>query len=152
MTFQEDKFPALSGVAKRTNQFKAGDWYVAGLWRDELPLGLDWWMIGPLTQRSSKWYTPSWSWASANGPVGYNILTIVADEVYAVVNDVECIPAGDDMAGGIIFANLSITAPTVDLTLEYSVEDIPQAADANGYRIFARGRELGKFRPDYILS
>jgi hypothetical protein len=78
MTNEEDKLPALAGIAKLFQQF-SGDRYVAGLWVEDLPAGLLWSganFFAPYgspspSRRPSKRRAPSWSWASYDGPIDY---------------------------------------------------------------------------------
>ncbi|KAK4444751.1 heterokaryon incompatibility protein-domain-containing protein [Podospora aff. communis PSN243] len=77
ITYDSDKLPALSGVAKSLAAERPADGgYIAGHWRSELPLSLLWrrgYMFGTKTptSRPAKYHAPSWSWASVNGPIWY---------------------------------------------------------------------------------
>ncbi len=79
-----DKLPALAGLAHQF-QHLTGASYLAGMWREELPLGLLWTihtsaLVGT-GQRSTKWRAPSWSWASIDGGIhcdGYQGLVLMA--------------------------------------------------------------------------
>jgi len=66
LTYPDDRFPALSGVASEI-QKRIDDIYIAGLWRDDLHRGLVWEVhrSGP----AAKYRAPSWSWASIDGRV-----------------------------------------------------------------------------------
>jgi hypothetical protein len=71
---EEDKLVALSAIASEFQRV-GGDIYLAGLWRGTLPEGLMW-MMHPcdnkgLKPRPSEYIAPSWSWASAEGVVGF---------------------------------------------------------------------------------
>ncbi|KAK0655814.1 hypothetical protein B0T16DRAFT_19178 [Cercophora newfieldiana] len=76
-TYDSDKLPAFSGVAKSlAAERPADESYIAGHWRSELPLSLLWrrgYMFGTKTPMSqpAKYHAPSWSWASVNGPIWY---------------------------------------------------------------------------------
>ncbi|KAM0426542.1 hypothetical protein ACHAPT_008234 [Fusarium lateritium] len=79
LTFESDRLVAFSGVAKLLSQRGPGD-YAAGLWKELLLPGLHWDKIPQDTTSSvadspakGKWTAPSWSWASALGPVEYDI-------------------------------------------------------------------------------
>ncbi|GIZ48079.1 hypothetical protein CKM354_001115400 [Cercospora kikuchii] len=81
-----DVFAAISGVARRAEQFRLGQ-YLAGLWSDDLLQGLLWlpkssrmmWQVGAskrptiATAYGDQVVTraPSWSWAALQGPVFY---------------------------------------------------------------------------------
>jgi hypothetical protein len=68
----KDKLPAISNIARHIAE-KTGDTYVAGLWRSKLIDGLAWQATGYAIGRTSdppEYRSPSWSWASIDGPFG----------------------------------------------------------------------------------
>jgi hypothetical protein len=68
-TFETDKLPALSGLAKTIQQMSK-DEYLAGLWKGTILDGLIWMTRSPsLVRRPSQYRAPSWSWAALNGEV-----------------------------------------------------------------------------------
>ena len=78
ITNDQDRLPALAGLAKSFKQF-SGDEYAAGLWIDDIPAGLLWSGLSFYASRDSpsplrrptKHCAPSWSWASFEGPITY---------------------------------------------------------------------------------
>lgn len=69
LSFQEDKLPALSGLARywadRHNQE-----YYAGIFSGSIAKGLLWEPRKELTRpRNAKYIAPSWSWLAGNGPI-----------------------------------------------------------------------------------
>jgi hypothetical protein len=93
LTKQTDRLPALSGVAAFSKANAKVD-YIAGLWKSELPDALLWRAVGATknagnlffdhileeklgaalgreTTRHEKYYAPSWSWASVDGPIHF---------------------------------------------------------------------------------
>jgi hypothetical protein len=70
LTYEFDKLPALSGVAKTTIEWRAGQRYLAGLWEGNLIQDLLW-RSSPHTSRSTEWRAPTWSWASVNGSITF---------------------------------------------------------------------------------
>jgi hypothetical protein len=77
LTYETDKFPAISGLAKEFER-QTGDEYVAGIWKGDFHRGLLWRPAGidygPLRdkfvrRRPQQWRAPSWSWASWDGPI-----------------------------------------------------------------------------------
>lgn len=78
LTNQEDKLPALSGLAQIYHQV-TDDTYLAGLWKTSLPHNLCWyhcsgeshhddgWKLGT-GHRPRAFRAPSWSWASIDAP------------------------------------------------------------------------------------
>ena len=96
LTFASDKFAAISGLAQEVQRLTESD-YIAGLWRGDLSRGLLWRKFSPSIQdleeyrpkpaisarhypenMSSHWspicLAPSWSWASANYPLSYDLV------------------------------------------------------------------------------
>lgn len=71
LTFVDDRLLAISGLADRFGRVIRGT-YLAGLWEFELPYGLLWISlvphIRPTTERA-----PSWTWASIDGPISYDV-------------------------------------------------------------------------------
>lgn len=66
VTHEEDRLPALAGLAARYAQ-ATGHTYLAGLWREDLPISLLW--RCERQQGPGNRCAPSWSWASVKGPV-----------------------------------------------------------------------------------
>ncbi|TLD29478.1 HET-domain-containing protein [Venturia nashicola] len=62
MTKEEDRLPALSGIAKRFQNIFVRQ-YLAGIWERRLILGLCWY-VGSPGKRPEKYIAPSWFWAS----------------------------------------------------------------------------------------
>ncbi|RDL36318.1 uncharacterized protein BP5553_05670 [Venustampulla echinocandica] len=67
LAFEQDKLPALAGVAKRMYMICKTN-YLAGLWKDDLVFGLLW-HVEPTRDRASLrkpacYLGPSWSWVS----------------------------------------------------------------------------------------
>ena len=86
LTFNSDKLIALAGIAQ---QFKitTGHAYVAGLWREDLPLGLLWKTKKSQSSRSKAYVAPSWSWASVVGPIEMSPFSM--GDRSSVVDDLE---------------------------------------------------------------
>jgi hypothetical protein len=78
LTKSRDKYPALSGLARRFAEKGAGT-YLAGHWTSDLAQSLLW---RPLMGYSRLEATPSWSWASFSGPVRFVVL-LQSDEASA---------------------------------------------------------------------
>lgn len=75
LTRKEDKLIAISGVAKEM-RFILDDVYLAGLWKNQLPTQLLWFVSRPLiadngrpSSRPDIYRSPSWSWPSIDGAV-----------------------------------------------------------------------------------
>lgn len=62
LTFDDDRLPAISGLAHHVARVCKDD-YLAGLWKRDLLLGLLW-KAAPGAKRATTYLAPSWSWAS----------------------------------------------------------------------------------------
>ncbi|KAK2780449.1 heterokaryon incompatibility protein [Colletotrichum kahawae] len=77
LTNSSDTFPALAGIADRFRSAGIGGSYIAGLWEEDLELGIFWSAaffesneVAALG-RPSEARAPSWSWASVDGDVAF---------------------------------------------------------------------------------
>ncbi|ORY12247.1 heterokaryon incompatibility protein-domain-containing protein [Clohesyomyces aquaticus] len=69
LTFENNKLPAIAGVAGKIRQL-TGDTYMAGLWKHDLATGLCWGRRSQAYLKApSEYVAPSWSWASTLGHV-----------------------------------------------------------------------------------
>ncbi|KAF2807416.1 HET-domain-containing protein [Mytilinidion resinicola] len=66
LTFPEDRFPAISGLAREVHD-QTGYTYKAGLWEEDILTGLLWWTYGDGVP-PKQYRAPSWSWASIETP------------------------------------------------------------------------------------
>ena len=78
LTYTSDKLPALAGVA-RTFARLTGYRYLAGLWEEDILMGLLWWRSKRKGLQLSTWpdspvsdVLPSWSWAKFMGPLSFH--------------------------------------------------------------------------------
>ncbi|KAF2026795.1 HET-domain-containing protein, partial [Setomelanomma holmii] len=62
LTFQSDKFVAISGIARRMHALLGGNTYLVGLCRNDLLHGMLW-TAARNGKRNSDYVAPSWSWA-----------------------------------------------------------------------------------------
>ncbi|KAI1353694.1 HET-domain-containing protein [Xylaria sp. FL0043] len=71
LTKEEDRLPALSGLAARMKPHMGT--YSAGLWESSLICGLTWRVdvLKPGARRPSRYRAPTWSWASVDSKVTY---------------------------------------------------------------------------------
>jgi hypothetical protein len=76
LTKESDKLRALSGLAHEY-QIRWGDKYLAGLWKKDLRHSLLWKRnekyIIPEPKRPEKYRAPSWSWASLDAKIEFEI-------------------------------------------------------------------------------
>ncbi|KAI0129900.1 heterokaryon incompatibility protein-domain-containing protein [Xylariales sp. AK1849] len=76
LTFQKDRLPAFSAIASLfAPVFGGEDKYVAGIWRDTLPLGLLWVVYSENVDKDGMPAqpppAPSWSWAIVSSGISY---------------------------------------------------------------------------------
>lgn len=80
LTYDEDRLPAIAGIAKKIG-VAADDSYHAGLWRRDMIFGILWRVISidaARTTRSAR--APSWSWASINCGVNFRHLLMAGSD------------------------------------------------------------------------
>jgi hypothetical protein len=83
-----DKLPCLAGLVSRLASVTSA-LYLAGLWREDLAVGLTWSAINPGTLIRHADRAPSWSWASVDGPIGYIWCLLPESKYPADVSPVE---------------------------------------------------------------
>lgn len=66
LTYDEDKLPALSGLARETAELRrdANEKYLAGIWRSTVLCDLCWGNDQETPRIPEEYLAPSWSWAS----------------------------------------------------------------------------------------
>ena len=71
LTYDTDRLPSLSGLA-RTFATKSGGAYAAGLWQDQMPYSLAYYVSNRPRETCKRNYcAPSWSWASTLGQISF---------------------------------------------------------------------------------
>ena len=76
LTDGRDKLVALTGIARLVERV-TGDVYVAGRWKSQLPMSLEWFVSMQrypgvsLPRRPSAYRAPSWSWAALDAPIDW---------------------------------------------------------------------------------
>ncbi|KAF2998176.1 hypothetical protein E8E13_003570 [Curvularia kusanoi] len=114
-----DILPALSGLARRI-QDSGGGRYLAGLWLDDLPQGLLWFVQrNSYASRVDSFRAPSWSWASvqANQDVyehgGELDSDTRLDPTWLTVKGAVSKPKGADPLGAVAGGYLKVYAPVL---------------------------------------
>ena len=121
LTFRTDILPCLSGIAAQMEASMMGR-YLAGLWEEDLPLGLTW-SYKQLQTRMVPQQAPSWSWASLEGrSPPYSLLRQEWDSIalkvpHAQILDAQCIPKGQNAYGAISQSHIKILAPFVPVEI-----------------------------------
>ncbi|KAI0333468.1 HET-domain-containing protein [Cubamyces sp. BRFM 1775] len=149
LTSRSDKLVAIAGLAEMFAP-ALGPEYVAGLWRDTLILNLVWWRRKPSLMRYTglEYRAPSWSWASGDGGIHYEISLasheeeerkiLLADVAKCtVVLQDERLPFGQVVGG-----SLQLSVHLLQVQWTYSEDEdivvhlqpIPSAFDNSPYR------------------
>ena len=135
LSFESDRFPALSGFARLIAIPELGS-YCAGLWRNELPSGLLWRVIRALPenndviQRPEKYRAPTWSWAGVQAVIEGHITFHDTVEAVAHVLEVDCTPAGSDPFGEVTQGHIVLEAPMLEVTLDPAGNSMDAASRA----------------------
>jgi hypothetical protein len=122
ISFEEDRFPALAGLAAQMQAAGAGQ-YLAGLWREHLPLDLLW--VGYGRRRAEPYKAPTWSWASTvggsrPGRVSYNTETRVVyyiGKIRARVIEIEWEASSQELNNIVQRGSLTLAAPMVEVQI-----------------------------------
>ncbi|KAF3050119.1 hypothetical protein E8E11_007379 [Didymella keratinophila] len=140
LTFEEDIFPALQGVAKwfyeshvlRGQSFDStseGDQeyldaadknniYVAGMWKHSLHSDLLWTTDDQwYTRRPERWRAPTWSWASIIGGVYWPDRDDDDEPDMLVLAKASAVPVGNDPFGQILNASLLLEGLCLETTI-----------------------------------
>ena len=117
LTFKTDILPCLSGLAAQMEASMMGR-YLAGLWEEDLLLGLTW-SYKQLQTRIVPQQAPSWSWASLEGRSSpYWLLrqeweSIALKVPHAQILDAQCIAKGQNAYGAVSQGHIKMIAPFV---------------------------------------
>jgi hypothetical protein len=121
LTFDEDKLPALSGLAAEVQKVTA-DIYLAGLWQKDLISGLLWsrsWdephMVRAMPRRA-----PSWTWAAYDGSVDMLAMSLVpsADDLARVISSNVKLHHRENPFGRVNGGEIVLRGPCRDFTHE----------------------------------
>jgi hypothetical protein len=125
ITKPDDILPCLSGLARRFQDAGAGI-YLAGLWLDDLLLGLLW-EGSEKCSRATPYRAPSWSWASVCvdnsyvsphfGTGGFLNKDTKLTKTYARIVEASCTQKGKDPLGAVSDGYVKIVAPLLEMTL-----------------------------------
>lgn len=123
LTYESDKLPAISGIAKVIGSI-IKDNYLAGLWEGDLIQGLLWRTAAHKPQEPKVYRGPSWSWVSLDGQITssthWNIqkwlaLSRQSERVLSLV-EAKIELTGSNPYGGVSEAILKISAKLVPVT------------------------------------
>ncbi|KAI0881269.1 heterokaryon incompatibility protein-domain-containing protein [Annulohypoxylon maeteangense] len=135
ITYNSDKLPSLSGLAKQMAKKRPDAKYLAGLWEDSLAVDLLWkrneYADKPHapSARITEWIAPSWSWVSLGAPVHFPFGPLVSTgkgvprpkanwvETFPKLFEIECDLATSDITGKISGGFIKITGRVIQATL-----------------------------------
>ncbi|KZL79463.1 heterokaryon incompatibility protein [Colletotrichum incanum] len=117
LTYEKDKLVALAGVAMATMirlgpEVSFRERYLAGLWESRLVWQLCWRLKDRTGQRPRPEYrAPSWSWASVEGKVCFEVLINRDEDIISLVSVVEAnvVPLAGSLAGQVIDGSVILT-------------------------------------------
>ena len=115
-----DKLTAIAAIAE-FYQSEHSKTYAAGLWREDLPLSLCWYMSASYLEiRPPGYRAPSWSWASVNGRITEHPMP--GKESHAELLDVTIVP-GSQIAplASVVSGSLTIRAEMVSAILQMKI-------------------------------
>lgn len=127
LTRTEDKLVALSGVAKQFQSDLAQDKYLAGLWRQRLPVDLLWNVVdcctadGHPSSRPEPYIAPTWSWASIEGAIShgfYQFQLLRPDALLIEILDAGTTPLSADETGQIIDGFIKLQGILLKISLD----------------------------------
>ncbi|KAK0671445.1 heterokaryon incompatibility protein-domain-containing protein [Cercophora samala] len=157
LTYQKDKLPAISGLARLVQQATSAD-YIAGVWVQDLARSLNWVArnVKDVWACPSTYRAPSFSWASLDSPVSMSTGDYLRGLVEVLDWHVE--PRGQDPLGEIDAASLTVrgfvhsaTLVDSDGTQEgfgYDVRIGSSARIARRYAMVRHDTELVRFQTE----
>ena len=125
ITNTNDMLPCVSGLAQRFYRAGAGT-YLAGLWLEDLPLGLLWLPPSMGSRAIAPYRGPSWSWVSAARPSyddqgGFLKAETRLRETYLEILEAECKPQGKDRFGEVsVGCFIKVAAPMMEIRKDLS--------------------------------
>ncbi|KAI1374788.1 HET-domain-containing protein [Hypoxylon crocopeplum] len=126
LTYQTDKLPALSGLARQMGEHRPGTSYLAGLWSDSLDLDLLWMPYGSEHAQEREYLSPSWSWACSSRRIIYpgkwrpeeKRPSVKVIETYFGLIEASCTARTVDPNGQVIDGHLKLAVPLFPLTVD----------------------------------
>jgi hypothetical protein len=147
LTYESDRLPALSGLAKQMGSVRKGR-YLAGLWEDSLFEDLMWWVTEsncPQARRPKEWRAPSWSWASIEGRILHRIYPI--KNTHCTIDEIEIITAGQDPTGAMASGKLVVSGIILPAILRH----VSPTLDAEELEVDERHFEIDLMRKGHTM-
>jgi hypothetical protein len=136
LTYSDDVFPALQGLAKSLPPCMGA--YLAGHWKTGLSQSLSWCVREPLYARPAQWRAPSWSWASVSSQVYWSSKVYGPRHVFIKTVSSITVPKESDPTGQLESGEIIIIGQCLSGKVAYSDMD-------NGHRgvlvVFDAGQE-----------
>lgn len=146
LTFQEDKLPAISGMASQIAK-KVQSEYLAGLWENNLMHDL-FWQTAAVAIKPKNYRAPSWSWASLDGRIDWPLWRVFSScskcRTYCTVLDVQTTPAGLDPYGAVKDGFLKVRGNLQEMRVVRVDGDNSQRP----WRLYHQGQEIGDVNLD----
>lgn len=149
ITFGQDIFPAMSGIAKTFQNVKKSE-YLAGLWQASLLEDLTWHVeaASDWEHRLGEWRAPSWSWASTSSPVAFVEINEGLKPFCSVI-DASVTLAGADPTGEITEAHLLIKGYLVHTSIEHVDSDAARRTPWNTMKLQILNKAITNIWADY---
>ena len=120
ITFQKDRLPCLSGIAKHLQNEGFGEYY-AGFWKVGLLEQLLWTVEDfSSARRAKRPSAPSWSYASIEHSMftfQFEDMEISAKEYLTTIEEVNCTPLTTDPTGAVAGGLLRLSGPMLSMRL-----------------------------------
>ena len=121
LTYGSDKLIAFAGIAQEAQRSRGlpSAHYLAGLWKDDLPVDLLWRLASPGTRDTTTYRAPSWSWTSVDGEVYFHSPEERAQARDNMVTRIieSCVFANQGWYGPVSDGRLKINGPIFRVTL-----------------------------------
>ncbi|KAK4225316.1 HET domain-containing protein [Podospora fimiseda] len=140
LSFEGDKYPAVSGLAKSFSGALGGrDCYLGGIWKGDLIRQLLWECVHD-SKRPKEWRAPSWSWAAWDGSVDWRSSLVQGVVSLCSIEEARVVPLGEDAFGrlkdGWILMSASLRGVKLRVCESDSDTDISvEVCDTNGKMI-----------------
>jgi len=129
LTYQSDKLPAISGVAKAFRKI-TGYTYLAGIWKEDLIAGIAWRVATPSNDLISP-ILPSWTWARLKGEIRFwgqrpGLPLAMIDGSCELIQVARNLAGGHNPYGDIRDAELRIRGRLIEVTYRASQKPVDE--------------------------
>ena len=143
LSHEDDKLPALSGLAKQNGRLRPSARYLAGLWSNSLMMDLLWssWHVRDseprnsglvkVDQKPTGWRAPSWSWAAQNVAVRFPASPPKTMLTYLKIHSCETTPATLDPTGKISAGSLVVSGSLHDVSIFRTFTEVQELKEGN---------------------